>query len=68
MTFKILSAGDSVEQANFEAICMSAPTAEPRLLDYPSRFAWLKAKVKWDMVQLMQAQPKNPNQNEYCNK
>lgn len=51
ITYKILSDSDSVESANFEAMCMSAPTSEPSILDYPSRFAWLKAKVKWDMVQ-----------------
>lgn len=56
MSYKILSEGDSIESANFEAICMSAPTEEPKLLDYPSRFAWLKAKVKWDMVQSTQNQ------------
>lgn len=51
IAYKILSDDDSVESANFAAILMSAPTTEPRLTDYPSRFLWLKAKVKWDMVQ-----------------
>lgn len=59
ISYRILSESDSVESANFEAICMSAPTSEPKLTEYPSRFAWLKAKVKWDMVQ--STQKKTPN-------
>jgi hypothetical protein len=51
ISYRIISEEDSVETANFSAILMSAPTTEPRLQEYPSRFAWLKAKVKWDMAQ-----------------
>jgi len=48
-SYKILNEDDSVESANMEAICMGAPTELPKLADYPSRFAWLKAKIKYDM-------------------
>lgn len=51
IAYKILSDSDSVESANMEAICMSAPTELPKIQDYPSRFAWLKAKIKYDMNQ-----------------
>lgn len=51
ISYKILEDGDSVEAANYEAILMSAPISEPRITEYPTRFAWLKAKVKWEMSQ-----------------
>jgi hypothetical protein len=51
LAYRILSDDDTVETANFSAMLMGAPTSEPSILEYPTRFAWLKAKVKWDMVQ-----------------
>lgn len=57
-SFKILSESDSVESANIEALLLSAPTEEPKLTDYPTRFAYLKAKVKWDMATKMKGNMK----------
>lgn len=51
LAYRILTDDDTVESANFSAMLMGAPTSEPSILEYPTRFAWLKAKVKWDMVQ-----------------
>lgn len=55
------SAGNTVnppapaaEQANILALAQSAPESEPRRANYPSTFAYLKAKSKWDLVQSIQ--------------
>lgn len=49
--YKILDADASVEDANKLVLIDSAPTKEPILTDYPSRFHYLKAKMKYDMAQ-----------------
>lgn len=48
--FKILGADDSVESANIQLLIDSAPVAEPRRIDYPTEFAFLKAKMKWNLA------------------
>ena len=40
---------DSVEEANLELIKKAAPSEEPRITDYPSRFEYLKAKMRWNL-------------------
>lgn len=49
-SFVLLDSPDSVEQANLQLLVQTAPTVEPKLLDYPSRFEWLKAHTKWKLV------------------
>lgn len=49
--FSIVSADTSVEQANRQAIVQNAPVCEPRRIDYPSEFQFLKAKLAWGLAQ-----------------
>ena len=49
--YKILDANASVEDANKVVLIDSAPLYEPRITEYPSRLAYLKARTKWDMSQ-----------------
>lgn len=49
--FSIVSADASVEQTNRQAIIQNAPSCEPRRIDYPSDFQFLKAKLAWGMAQ-----------------
>lgn len=48
--FTIISNDASVEQANIAALIAAAPTTEPMERDYPSKVAYLRAKLKWDMA------------------
>jgi len=49
--YRIIDAESSVETANKLALIEAAPTTLPKELDYPSKIAYLRAKVKWDMAQ-----------------
>jgi hypothetical protein len=49
--YRILSPTDSVESANMQALIMSAPADKPKEKDYPSKMAYLKAKMRWEMAQ-----------------
>lgn len=51
VTFRILSPETSVEDANKQSIIDSAPKQEPKITDYPTRFAYVKAKLAWQMAQ-----------------
>lgn len=46
-TFEIIEAETSVQEANILSILQTAPTLEPKLENYPSKFEWLKAKTAW---------------------
>lgn len=50
-TFRILDADTSTQDANIKALIDSAPIDKPERKDYPSDFAHLRAKVKWEMAQ-----------------
>ena len=50
-TFTILRAGDSVESANIQAAVDSAPLEVPRREQYPTNFAYMKAKFRYEMAQ-----------------
>lgn len=50
-TYEILSSSDSVESANLAAMIQSAPEEEPKPESYPTKFAYMKAKMRWDMAQ-----------------
>ena len=49
--FSILDNNSTVEAANKQVIIQNAPTNKPSRLDYPSNFAFLKAKLAWEMAQ-----------------
>lgn len=48
--FSILGESDSVGDSNLQLLIDSAPVAEPCRKDYPSDFAFLKAKMKWSLA------------------
>lgn len=48
-TYEILSTDTSTESANIRAMIQSAPEAEPKPEQYPTKLAYLKAKLRWDM-------------------
>lgn len=50
-TYRILDAESSVEDANKLAMIDSAPTEKPIESKYPSKIAYLRAKLKYDMAQ-----------------
>lgn len=49
--FTILDADTSVQDANKLALINSAPTEKPIEKDYPNKFAYIKAKLKYEMAQ-----------------
>lgn len=50
-SYTILSADTSTESANLRAIIDAAPDHLPRREEYPTQFAYMKAKLRWDMAQ-----------------
>ncbi len=48
--YRILAAETSIEDANKLAMIDSAPKEAPREANYPSKIAYLRAKVKFDMA------------------
>jgi hypothetical protein len=50
-TFSILGVDDSVEKANMQMLIDSAPTEMPKRTDYPTEFAFMKAKMKYQLAQ-----------------
>lgn len=50
-SFKILDANAGVEEANKLALIATAPTEKPVEKDYPSKIAFLRAKLRYDMAQ-----------------
>lgn len=49
-SYSLISANTNVESANMKALVDSAPSVEPRLEEYPSKFAYQRAKLRWDMA------------------
>lgn len=47
--YQILSGDDTTESANIKAMIDSAPEHEPTPDQYPSKIAYLKAKLRWQM-------------------
>lgn len=50
-TYELLEEGTTAEAANLRAMIISAPTEKPRPEQYPNKFKYLQAKLKWDMAQ-----------------
>jgi len=48
--YQILSTDDTTESANIKAMIDSAPEHEPRPESYPTKLAYLKAKLRWQMA------------------
>lgn len=53
--FVLLESNDEIQQANIELIIRTAPLEEPKVVDYPSRFDWLKAHTKWKIAKAAQS-------------
>lgn len=49
-TYQILEDPKDVESANFKAMIDSAPLEVPRREQYPTQFAYMKAKLRWDLA------------------
>lgn len=49
-TYQILEQSDSVEDGNLKAIIDSAPEEEPKPEQYPSKFKFMQAKLRWEMA------------------
>jgi len=45
--FHIIEQGESTEAANMSSVASTAPSQEPRRIDYPSQFAYIRAKAAW---------------------
>ena len=50
-TFTLLSDDSDVGASNLQLLINDAPVSEPRRIDYPSEFAFLKARMKWKLAQ-----------------
>jgi hypothetical protein len=48
-TYSILDINDSAEQANIQAMIKSAPESAPDQKSYPTKLAYLKAKMRYEM-------------------
>lgn len=48
-TYEILEASTSIEDANLMAAIQAAPDHEPKPEEYPTKFAFMKAKFRWTM-------------------
>lgn len=48
-SYTLISSQTDVQSANLRALIDSAPSAEPQRSEYPSDFAYRKAKLRWDM-------------------
>jgi hypothetical protein len=50
-SYTLLSSVDSVEIANMQVVLDSAPDHMPLEAEYPKRFDYMRAKLRWDMSQ-----------------
>lgn len=50
-SYKILNPSDSVESANLHAMIQSAPKSKPTPEQYPTKMEYMKAKLRWDLMQ-----------------
>lgn len=53
-TFQIIDEDDTVEVANLSAIIQKAPSEEPKISEYPTKLAYLKAQLAWKLAQRQQ--------------
>ena len=50
-SYTLLTENSSAESANMKALIDSAPSEKPRPEQYPTKFAYMRAKLRWDMAQ-----------------
>lgn len=50
-SFTLLTESATVEDANVMAIIQAAPQSEPKRENYPTPFAYMKARANWDLAQ-----------------
>lgn len=50
-TYTLLDESTTVEAANMRALVDSAPLEQPRPEQYPTKFKYLQAKLRWEMAQ-----------------
>lgn len=48
--YQFLTSSDTVETANLKAMIDSAPSDEPIPSEYPTKLAYLRAKMRWEMA------------------
>lgn len=48
--FGIINPTDSTESANIRALIMGAPESAPKRENYPTKLAFMKAKMNWDLM------------------
>lgn len=53
-TYSLLDDTSNAESANLKAMIDSAPEEEPKPEQYPTRFKYIQAKLKWDMARKYQ--------------
>jgi hypothetical protein len=63
-TYAMLDDPKDVESANLRALIDSAPLEEPRIEQYPTKFAYMKAKLRWDMSKKFGNASSNSNPTE----
>jgi hypothetical protein len=56
--YQILDNPMTAEQISLQVSVMSAPEVEPKLEDYPSRFEYVRAKMRWQMKSTIEAKAK----------
>lgn len=49
-TYTLLEDSTTIESANLRAMIDSAPDHPPKIEEYPNKFKFLQAKLKWDMA------------------
>lgn len=52
--FSILDKDSNTMEANMQALISSAPENEPQRASYPTKFDYMKAKMRWDMARKAQ--------------
>jgi len=61
VTYRILSPDTSIEDANKQTLIDSAPKEEPRENQYPTKFAYLKAKMRYSLAQQYKSSTRESN-------
>lgn len=56
--YRILDADTNIQDATLQLLVDTAPAEEPKKQNYPTLFAYLKAKLKWDTAQKYRQEPK----------
>lgn len=62
-TYEILNSTDNVEDANLRGAIQSAPAEKPRPDQYPTKFEFLRAQLRWSMAQKHQASTDYPTED-----